>query len=56
MELWKPGYEKRKKVYSKKMLYLHFTMMPVKHPFFPFAPENTPLLRENQCNFILLIL
>jgi hypothetical protein len=27
-------------------------MMPVKHPFSAFAPENTPLLRENQYNYI----
>jgi len=38
----------------QKMLYPHFIMVPVKHPFFAFAPEITPLLGENQCNFILL--
>jgi len=27
-------------------------MMPVKHPFSTFAPENTPLLQENQYNYI----
>jgi len=27
-------------------------MMPVRHPFSAFAPENTPLLRENQSNYI----
>jgi hypothetical protein len=26
--------------------------MPVKHPFSDFAPENTPLLRANQYNYI----
>ncbi len=36
----------------QKMLYLHFMMMPVRHPFSAFAPENTPLLRENQSNYI----
>jgi hypothetical protein len=27
-------------------------MMPVRHPFPAFAPENTQLLRENQYNYI----
>jgi hypothetical protein len=36
----------------QKMLYLHFMMMSVRHPFSAFAPENTPLLRENQSNYI----
>jgi len=35
-----------------KMLYLHVMMMPVRHPFSAFAPENMPLSRENQYNFI----
>jgi len=52
MEYWKTGYEKREKVCSKKMLYLHFMMMPVRHHFSTFAPENTALLRENQCKNI----
>ena len=36
----------------QKMLYLHFMMMSVRHPFSAFAPENTPLLRKNQYNYI----
>jgi hypothetical protein len=52
VEFWKAGYEKRKQVYSKKMLNLHFMMMPVRHPFSAFAPENTPLLQKNQDNYI----
>jgi hypothetical protein len=52
VECWKTGYEKRKKVYSKKMLYLHFMMMTDRPPFSAFAPETTPLLRENQYNYI----
>jgi hypothetical protein len=36
----------------QKMLYLHFIMMPVRYPFSAFAPENTPLLRKNQYNYI----
>jgi len=27
-------------------------MMPVRHPFSAFAPENTPKFRENQYNYI----
>jgi len=27
-------------------------MMPVRHPFSAYTPENTPLLRENQYNYI----
>ena len=27
-------------------------MVPVRHPFSVFAIENTPLLRENQYNYI----
>jgi hypothetical protein len=46
VEFWKTGYEKRKNVYFKKMLNLHFMMMPVRHQFSAFAPENTPLLLE----------
>jgi len=34
------------------MLYLHVMMMPVRYPFSAFAPENMPLSRENQYNFI----
>jgi len=34
------------------MLYLHFLMMIVRHPFSAFAPENTPLLQKNQYNYI----
>jgi len=36
----------------QKMLYLDFMMMPVSHPFSAFTPENTPILRENQYNYI----
>jgi hypothetical protein len=38
----------------QKMLYLHFMMMPVRHPFTAFSQENTPILRENQYNYIRL--
>jgi hypothetical protein len=41
-----------KKIYFIKMLNLHFMMMPDSHPFSAFAPENTPLLLENQFNYI----
>ena len=34
------------------MLYLHFMMVPDRHPLSAFVPENTPLLRENQSNYI----
>ena len=34
------------------MLNLHFMMMPTRHQFSAFAPENTPLLRENQYNYL----
>jgi len=34
------------------MLYLHVMMMPVRHPFSAFAPENMPLSRENQYHYI----
>jgi hypothetical protein len=33
-------------------LHQHFIMMPVRHPFSAFEPENTPLLQENQYNYI----
>ena len=36
----------------RKMLYPHFMMMPIRHPFSVFAPENTRLLRGNQYNYI----
>jgi len=51
LECWNTGYKKRKKIYSTKMLYHHFMMMPVRHPFSASAPENTPLLQENQYNY-----
>ena len=36
----------------QKMLYLHFIVMTVRHPFSAPAPENTPILRETQYNYI----
>jgi hypothetical protein len=30
----------------------YFMMRPVRHPFSAFAPENSPLLRENQYNHV----
>jgi hypothetical protein len=45
------GIKKWKKIYSKKMLYLHVMMVPVTHPFFAFAPENAPLSPEKQSNY-----
>jgi hypothetical protein len=36
----------------KKMLYLHFMMMPVRHPLSALGSEITPILRENQYNNI----
>jgi hypothetical protein len=50
MEYWSTGYKKRERSIIEKMLYLHFIMMPVRHPVSTFAPENTQLLRENQYN------
>ena len=29
-----------------------FMLMPARHPFFAFAPQNTLILRENQNNYI----
>jgi hypothetical protein len=55
MEFWnvgRLGLKSGKRSILQKMLYLHFMMMPVRHPFSTFAPENTPLLRENQFNYI----
>ncbi len=52
VECWNTGYKNRKKIYSKKMLYPHFMMMPIRHPFSAFVSENTRLLRENQYNYI----
>jgi len=46
------GIKSGKRSILQKMLYLHFMMMPVRHPFSAFAPESTPLLRENQYNYI----
>jgi hypothetical protein len=50
VECWNTGYEKRKKIYSTKMLNLTFMMIVVRHPFSAFAPKNTPMLREYQYN------
>jgi hypothetical protein len=55
MEYWNIGIlgmKSGKKSILRKMLYLNFMMMPVRHPFSAFVPENTQLLRENQYNYI----
>jgi len=39
LECWNTGYEKRKKIYSTKMLNLTFMMIVVRHPFSAFAPK-----------------
>jgi hypothetical protein len=57
MESWNVGIlgmKSGKRSILQKMLYLHFMMMPVRHPFSVFSQENTPLLRENQYNYIRL--
>ncbi len=56
VECWKTGSEKRKKVYTIKMLNPHIMMMPARQAFSAFAPKNTPKLRENQYNYIQLSL
>ncbi len=38
----------------QQRLYQHFMMIPIRHPFSALAPENTPLLRENQYNYMRL--
>jgi hypothetical protein len=50
----KTGSEKRKKVYSIKMLNLDLMMMCARQTFSAFSPENTPKLRENQLIYIQL--
>jgi hypothetical protein len=55
MESWNGGIlgmKSGKRSILQKMLNLHFMLMPVRHPFSAFAPENTPLLREDQYNYI----
>ena len=63
MECWPParrayaserilGMKSGKRSILQKMLYLHFMMMPIRHPFSAFTPENMPILRENQYNYI----
>ena len=55
MESWnvgRLGMKSGKRSILQKILYLHFMMMPVRHPFSAFAPENTPILQENQYNYI----
>jgi len=52
VECWKTGSEKWKKVFSIKMVNLHLMMMPARQAFFAFDLENTPILRENQYNYI----
>jgi hypothetical protein len=37
------GMKSGKRSILQKILYLHFMMMLVRHPFSAFAPENTPL-------------
>jgi hypothetical protein len=46
------GMKSGKRSILQKMLYLHFMMMLVRHPFSTFTPENTPQLRKNQYNYI----
>jgi hypothetical protein len=46
------GIKSGKRSIQQKMLNLHSLMMPVRHPFSAFAPENMTLLRENQYNYI----
>jgi len=46
------GLKSGKKPILQKMLNLHSLMIPVRHPFYDFAPENTPLFQENQYNHI----
>jgi len=46
------GMKSGKRSILQKMLNLHFIMILARHPFSAFAPENTPLLRENQYNYI----
>jgi len=57
MEKWNAGIlgiKSGKRSILQKMLYLHFMMEPDSHPFSVFAPENMPLLRETQYNYIHL--
>jgi hypothetical protein len=42
------GIKSGKRTILQKMLPLHFMMMPDRHSFSVFAPENTPLLHESQ--------
>jgi hypothetical protein len=42
------GMKSGKRSILPKMLYLHFMMMPVRHPFSAFAQKNTPISQENQ--------
>ncbi len=46
------GMKSGKRSILQKRLYLHFMMMPFRHPFSAPVPENTPRLRENQYNYI----
>jgi len=57
MEFWNAGrlgMKNGKRSILQKMLDLHFMMMPGGYPFSALAPENTPLLRKNQYNYIRL--
>ena len=57
MESWNAGIlgmKSGKRSILPKMLYLHFMMMSIRHPFSAFSQENTPLLRANQYNYISL--
>jgi hypothetical protein len=48
------GMKSGKRSILQQRLYQHFMMIPIRHPFSALAPENTPLLRENQYNYMRL--
>ena len=52
MECWNTGYEKRKKIYSTKNVVSTFYDDAHQASIFCFHPENMPVLRENQYNYI----
>ena len=41
-----------KKIYSMKNVVSTFYDDAIRHPFSAFTPENMPILRENQYNYI----
>jgi hypothetical protein len=54
IELWNVGLlgmKSGKRSFLQRMLGLQLTMMPLRHPYSEFSPENTPLLQENQYEF-----